>query len=860
MSAERKPDLHLEIAHVLFIDVVGYSKLLVDEQSETLQLLNQIVRGRTEFRTAEEKSELIRIPTGDGMALVFLTKPEAPVQCALEISKAIKGFPQLQLRMGIHSGSVNQVSDVNERSNVTGAGINIAQRVMDCGDAGHILLSQRVAEDLKQYRHWQPCLHDLGECEVKHGVRVHVFNLYTDEVGNREVPVKLKPTAQASAATVVVTSAGASLRSKRGLIAATIVLGIALALGFGFWVASHRAAPKSPGTSPKRSPSSPASAEIGKPLDLPALAQKARPAVVLIVGYDAGGKAIKTGSGFFISADGRLVTNCHVIDGIVNATAKLESGATYNIDGVLASSSALDLAVLKADARDVQFLSIEDAATPPPPGTRVAVIGSPLALENTLSEGIVSANRTDEEGSWLQISAPISPGSSGSPVLDRHGRVIGVATLVITKGQNLNFARSSRDLWNFLQTVHQHAKPQLFSERVLLEKGRILSDPDFVAATTANNRGDGAAALKLLNSLAQQYPADPRLLFQFALAYEMLGLHDEAYQSYHAYIDIDPTDVAAWHNFAIVAANLNHIDEAINAYKQTLKMKQDAGTWRMLGDLYRAQGQSDLSAQAYAQAKALEEREKVTAAPSPAASSSETQPDNRPVYVVIATESQRLNLRLDHSAKSTVIKKLRPGDRVFLEEGRVQNDDPPHPTTWQEVTTMIGDTGWIAFDYLAPANETNQKSAGTGTESGGSTPTTEDAGVRRLFEKWLSVSNAADTEQEAALYAEPADYLGGGTLSRRQLAQELQKDLQRWPKQHITVSKGPLVEKVSESEWRLTFAINFDARDPSKGKQVTGTANLTWLIRRRESGEFEIASSKEQVTSRTRHDLKRNGR
>ncbi len=179
MSAERKPDLHLEIAHVLFIDVVGYSKLLADEQSETLQLLNQIVRGTAEFRTAEEKGELIRLPTGDGMALVFLTKPEAPVQCALEIGKAIKSYPKLQLRMGIHSGSVNQMKDVNDRSNVTGAGINIAQRVMDCGDAGHILLSRRVAEDLEQYRLWQPYLHDLGECEVKHGVRVHVFNLYS---------------------------------------------------------------------------------------------------------------------------------------------------------------------------------------------------------------------------------------------------------------------------------------------------------------------------------------------------------------------------------------------------------------------------------------------------------------------------------------------------------------------------------------------------------------------------------------------------------------------------------------------------------------------------------------------------------
>jgi class 3 adenylate cyclase len=253
MSAERKPDLRLEIAHVLFIDVVGYSKLLADEQSETLHLLNQIVRGTAEFRSAEEKGELIRLPTGDGMALVFLTNPEAPVRCALEISKAIKRYPELQLRMGIHSGTVNQMSDVNDRLNVTGAGINMAQRVMDCGDAGHILLSQRVAGDLAQYRLWQPCLHDLGECEVKHAVRVQIFNLYTDEIGNRDVPAKLKPIAQEPAAAVV-TSAGESARSKHRLIAATVLLMIALALGFGFWVVSHRATPKLPEKTAPESP------------------------------------------------------------------------------------------------------------------------------------------------------------------------------------------------------------------------------------------------------------------------------------------------------------------------------------------------------------------------------------------------------------------------------------------------------------------------------------------------------------------------------------------------------------------------------------------------------------------------------
>src|SRR6476660_7232317 len=191
MSSERKADLHLEIAHVLFMDVVGFSKLLINDQSEILEQLNRLVRETPHFREAEAAGKLIRLATGDGMALVFSNSAEAPVECALEISKALQNYPQIQLRMGVHSGPVNAVSDVNDRSNVTGAGINMAQRVMDCGDAGHILLSRHVAEDLEQYPRWQPQLHDLGECEVKHGVRIHIFNLYADGVGNPEVPEKL---------------------------------------------------------------------------------------------------------------------------------------------------------------------------------------------------------------------------------------------------------------------------------------------------------------------------------------------------------------------------------------------------------------------------------------------------------------------------------------------------------------------------------------------------------------------------------------------------------------------------------------------------------------------------------------------
>jgi TolB-like protein/class 3 adenylate cyclase/Tfp pilus assembly protein PilF len=219
----------LEIGYVLFIDIVGYSKLLINEQSERIQELREIVRGTEQFRLAEAEGKLMRLPTGDGGALVFRTRPEAPVLCALEISRALKAHPELRVRMGIHSGPVNEVADLNEQMNVAGAGVNIAQRVMDCGDSGHILLSKHAAEDLGQYRQWQLQLHDLGECDIKHGGRLHVVNLYNGERGNPQVPTKFRQAAQ---------------KRRRALIALLILF--AAAVGAGYYFLSQRSALKAP--------------------------------------------------------------------------------------------------------------------------------------------------------------------------------------------------------------------------------------------------------------------------------------------------------------------------------------------------------------------------------------------------------------------------------------------------------------------------------------------------------------------------------------------------------------------------------------------------------------------------------------
>ncbi len=245
-SAEAKPDLPLEIAHLLLIDVVGYSKLLVNEQIELLQELNRVVRGTECFQEAEKAGKLIRLPTGDGMALLFFRSPEEPVQCAVAISNELRKQPHIQLRMGIHSGPVNQVKDVNETINVAGAGINVAQRVMDCGDAGHILLSKHVADDLAEYRSWQPFLRDLGECEAKHGLRLHIFNLCKDGVGNPHVPEKLRRRrwGQTSSATIRPIYGPRWPKWAAGIALLGCVIAIALTVGFSHFFKSNVVIPE----------------------------------------------------------------------------------------------------------------------------------------------------------------------------------------------------------------------------------------------------------------------------------------------------------------------------------------------------------------------------------------------------------------------------------------------------------------------------------------------------------------------------------------------------------------------------------------------------------------------------------------
>ena len=244
MSVDPPSDFEMEIAHVLFIDVVGFTRLLINEQGDVLNSLNGVIRKTATFQSAETAGKLVRLPAGDGMALAFLTQPEAPVRCALEISEALKNHPGLQVRMGIHSGPVSAITDVNDRSIVAGTGINMAQRVMDCGDAGHILLSRRIADDLAQYARWTPHLHDLGVVEVKHGVKIDLVNLYTADAGNPAMPEKIRQagTARSISGRTDGPQASTGNRKRVMTLSAVLLLGV---LGISLFLVRNHTPPKS---------------------------------------------------------------------------------------------------------------------------------------------------------------------------------------------------------------------------------------------------------------------------------------------------------------------------------------------------------------------------------------------------------------------------------------------------------------------------------------------------------------------------------------------------------------------------------------------------------------------------------------
>ena len=323
--------------------------------------------------------------------------------------------------------------------------------------------------------------------------------------------------------------------------------------------------------------------------DVKKLATMTRPSVALVTVYDKSGKAIKLGSGFFVSPDGKFVTNSHVIEGAANATAKLENGATYSIRGVLKPATEKDLLLLQADAKDVPFLTISKQVLPDV-GSRVAVIGSPLGLEGTVSDGIISGHRTaKKEDQWLQMTAPVSPGSSGSPVVDQDGKVVGIATFVVdqSQAQALNFARPVEYVSELLDQSKATTEAAPLWTVVSDPKNVVLNDPDFVAAENALQKDDAPGALKILNSIASKYPDNELFLLKLGAVYDRLNLSEDAVQAYQHALKLQPTNGMGWTNLGFSLIKLKRFPDAKKAAKQAVTMAPDFGpAWGLLGLVY----------------------------------------------------------------------------------------------------------------------------------------------------------------------------------------------------------------------------------------------------------------------------------
>jgi putative serine protease PepD len=341
--------------------------------------------------------------------------------------------------------------------------------------------------------------------------------------------------------------------------------------------------------------------------DVKKLAATTRPAVALIIVLDKSGKPSKEGTGFFVSPDGKLVTNAHVIEGADSATAKLENGAIYTIRGVLKAALDKDLVLLKADAKDVPSLTISRETSLPEVGSRVAVIGSPLGLEATVSEGIISGHRNaKKDDQWLQMTAAVSPGSSGSPVVDENGKVVGIATALITNTQALNFARPVVYVSELLDQSRATTEVAPFWTVVANPKNIVLNDPDFVAAENALQKDDAATALKLLNGIAAKYPDNDAFLFKLGAVYERLNLLDDAVQAYQHALKLEPTSGIGWTSLGSTLAKLKRVAEAKDAAKQAVKQSPDYGpAWALLGKLYSDESRYADAADAFQKAAQL---------------------------------------------------------------------------------------------------------------------------------------------------------------------------------------------------------------------------------------------------------------
>jgi len=586
MAAESDNYSQLEIAHVLFTDIVGYSKKPIDQQSELLGELNRLVRATEQFKAAEAAGKLVRLPTGDGMALAFFTSVDAPVRCALEISEALKSRPQIQLRMGVDSGPVDQIMDVNDRPNVAGAGINMAQRVMDCGDGGHILLSRRVAADLAQYSKWQPHLHDLGEAEVKHGVKVSIVNLYTESLGNPAAPEKIQ-----RAHRVEMLRSRKQRRQRIGI--AALVLLAMIAAGGVFWWAKRGAAP---GIAPKTAPT-----EV-----TPAVPKKSIAVLPLENLSDDQENA------FF--ADG-------IQDDLLTSLAKIKdlkvisrtSVMSYRNKGgrnlreigkELGVASVLEGSVRRAGNRVLVNVQLIDTATDQHIWAERydRTLTDSIALQGELASeiaGALHASLTAEEKARVEMKATDNPDAYVAYLKGREAQLRPETSRenflsaesfykqAIALDPKFVLARARLSLVQALiyEYFESSNGARLAEARTNAEEALRL-DPNSAEAHSslarcAQNAGDAATTRRELDTAVRLQPNDASIIVTAAVTQWGMGWNDEAVANFKRGTELGPREAKNFYSYGVLLKEMDREAEARTALDHALLLAPESIYFRL---------------------------------------------------------------------------------------------------------------------------------------------------------------------------------------------------------------------------------------------------------------------------------------
>jgi tetratricopeptide (TPR) repeat protein/class 3 adenylate cyclase len=578
----------LEIAHVLFMDVVGYSKLPIDQQQSHLHTLQELVRATSDFIRAEQKNQLVRLPAGDGMALVFFGDPEAPVRCALELASALRAHSEIRLRMGIHTGPVYHVSDINAARNVAGSGINMAQRVMDCGDAGHILVSKAVADVLAQISRWSAIVHELGEAEVKHGVSVHLYNVYTGHAGNPETPEKLeRPLVRAP------TSTGLSRTWRQAVgVAAMLVVGIGvLAWWTGYWPWAGSAA--------------------------------AEPPLVAIVPFhnQTGEQKLEwLGDGFARLLTDSLAQSRHVRVGSADRVRHLMEGTSSATDlthkaqqlgfNYLVSGEILgDSGLFAVSGRVIDTNSERETSSRQVSGLREnAILSAVQQLSASLKKGL-GIPPAESVDSFAADFVAQNPGAYES-------YIAGLEALL-----DYHYPEAERNFLTSLNKAPSFAMARYRLATVYAATGRTdealneitkasvdaaqLSDREkrYIAAAKAYYSRHYEDAIREYRQMIEHYPyeSEPRVLL--AELYLGIGEYDHAVGELQTLTRIEPNDHVIWSLLGSAELARKHFDEAVKAFSRFVELEpESANSHDLLADSYRAQGQLDAAAKEYAKA------------------------------------------------------------------------------------------------------------------------------------------------------------------------------------------------------------------------------------------------------------------